>query len=293
VAVLEAALRGDWSNLLVGEGLYVAPDNGFNRWFLEQLALRRRTGGPLGRLPVSGPRRSAAEMTGPVGAELALRLSLPAHLEAVGAATFLGALPGWPEAALVAELDRVALSTSDLAVAERCWRVGAGLRGAVLALRRRLFHAALSGRDEHGGPRDVAGPLRQLTARRRMADSAGLVETVSEAVEARRPLWEREAALFRPPISFGTWMARVGDALRAVPPDDRHDRHAAPPGRVLHREMAHRHRRRILDAARTFETGGHPEAAVLEALEARAADWQAAAESDAAALVGSLLRATG
>ncbi|MGH2355427.1 MAG: hypothetical protein ACRDJN_27785, partial [Chloroflexota bacterium] len=140
---IEAALGGRWDDVIAGEGLFVAPDNGFNRWFLAQLETRRRTGAPLGRLPASGPRRPASETSGPVAAGQSTLLHLTAHLEPIAAEAFLGLLPGWPEAAIIAELDGAELRTIDLVVAERCWRVGAGLRGAILALRRPLFQPAL------------------------------------------------------------------------------------------------------------------------------------------------------
>ena len=127
--------------VVAGEGLFIAPDNGFNRWFVSLLETHRRTGAPLGRLPASGPR--------PGGRRGRVPLPGLAHLEPVPAATFLGPLAGWPEAAVVAELDGVDLERVDLVVAERCWRVGVGLRGAVLALRRPLFRPAAA-RDRPG-----------------------------------------------------------------------------------------------------------------------------------------------
>ncbi|HEU5316270.1 MAG TPA: hypothetical protein VFX49_09190, partial [Chloroflexota bacterium] len=166
------ALAGDWQRVLVGEGLFVAPDNGFNRWFLARLEERRRTGAPLGRMPAAGPRRAVPDVKGPVDAAQALRLQLPAHLEPVSARDFLAGVPGWEEGEIVAQLDKLNLATCDLAVAERCWRVGAGLRGAVLALKRRLFRNALAIETAAVDTRAILG---ELSRRRRASDSAALI----------------------------------------------------------------------------------------------------------------------
>lgn len=306
-AAIEAALAGDWQRVAAGEGLFVAPESGFNRWFLGRLAERRRTGAPLGRLPASGPRRPAAEVNGPVSAELATRLALPAHLEPVDAASFLGPLPGWPEAAVVAELDGLSLGEADLSVAERCWRVGVGLRGAILALRRPLFQPALQPVLPDGTPRDVAAVLRQVAARRRLRDSAGLVAAVAHSLAARRPLWEREAALLQAPLPFSAWLELIAAAQRALEsgagpeailvagagPDGEPGPSSLDPrelplelrtlARALHREMAARHRQRIVEAAAALSRDG--DAALLQALEDRRAEWKAVARADAWELV--------
>jgi len=304
---IEAALAGDWEHVAAGEGLFVAPDSGFNRWFLGRLAERRRTGAPLGRLPASGPRRAAAEVHGPVSAELATRLALPAHLEPVDAASFLGPLPGWPEAAVVAELDGLSLGEADLSVAERCWRVGVGLRGAILALRRPLFRPALQPVLPDGTPRDVAAVLRQVAARRRLRDSAGLVAAVAHSLAARRPLWEREAALLQAPLPFSTWLELITSVHRALEsgaepealpiggaePDGEPEPSPLDPrelplelrtlARALHREMAARHRQRVIEAAAALAP--EDETALLVALEQRQDEWKAAARADAWELV--------
>ena len=307
---LAAALRGSWDTVVVVEGLFVAPDNGFNRWFLDQLEARRRTGAALGRLPASGPRRPPAETRGPVDAAQAARLHLPAHLEPATAAAFLGGLPGWPEAEVVAALDRVALDAVDLAVAERCWRVGAGLRGAIRALRRPLFRPALEAAAPAGGPpRDVAAVLRQVAARRRAADSADLVRAVAHSVVRRRALWEREQSVLAPPLTFGAWAGLLAEArsdragLRtavaegaagsnpaagADPRDAAARALALAPARALYREASARHRRRVLAAAADLAGKGLDEVRILEALEERAAEWRAAAMADAAELAASI-----
>jgi hypothetical protein len=294
---VEAALGGRWHEVLAGEGLFVAPESGFNRWFLAQLEERRRTGAPLGRLPASGPRRPAGETSGPVGPAQLARLLLPAHLEPVTAEHFLAALPGWPSAEVVAELDGQPLVEMELSVAERCWRVGVGLRGAVLALRRPLFRPAVDSIGPDGAPRNVAPLLRQFIARRRPADSAGLVAAVARSVAQRRPLWDREAAVLQPPLSLSAFMARLTGAHRLVSATDEPERAAAgevalanepattrAAGRVFYREFSQRHRRRVLAAAAALASESGKEESILAGLEARLAEWRAAAESDAAAL---------
>src|SRR5439155_26648179 len=102
-----------------------------------------------------------------------------------------------------------------LSVGERCWRVGVGLRGAVMALRRPLFRPALATMGPDGAPRDISGMLRQVVARRRPEDSAALVAALARSIEQRRPLWEREAAVLQCPLSYSALMLRLGEARRA------------------------------------------------------------------------------
>jgi hypothetical protein len=289
---VEGALAGRWEEVVAGEGLFIAPDNGFNRWFVSRLEAHRRTGAPLGRLPASGPRRIPGEGGSPY---------LASHLEPVTAATFLAPLAGWPEASVVAELDGVDPLRVDLVVAERCWRVGAGLRGAVLALRRPLFRPALPETRPDGTPREVTPGLRQLLARRRLADSGVLVGAVAHSLDVRRPSWEREGELLRPPLTYPAWIARVrewrqpgggpergeeevpggGPALGAETPAEEGERAT---GRELYRELGLRHRRRVLAAAAELEGSVSDEGSLLDALEARQPEWREALLADAAEL---------
>lgn len=204
VQVLEAALAGRWDEVLAVEGLFIAPDNGFNRWFVAQMEHYRRTGTPLPRLPAFGPRRTEGTAgTGPEGATA--RLGLASHLFPTTAASFLGNLPGWPEAAVVAEADGGTLERMDLSVAERTWRVGVGLRGAILAINRPLFHGPLVDRRPNREPLNLAPVLQRVLKRKRPADSAGLVAAVAYTLGERAPLWERESALIRSPLSYTAW----------------------------------------------------------------------------------------
>jgi hypothetical protein len=305
VGAVESALAGRWDAVIAGEGLFIAPDNGFNRWFVSLLENHRRTGAPLGRLPASGPRRPL------------MSPYLLAHLEPVPAETFLGPLAGWPEAAVVAELDGVDLARVDLVVAERCWRVGVGLRGALLALRRPLFRPSLQDTGPGGRPREAAAGLRELARRRRLRDSEALVAAVALTLDTRRPLWEREGAILRTPLGYPAWTARLhehrlaGEAEGAASdggPAGAGDGGAgagageplgeAPAGgerasgRALYREMGQRHRRRVLTAAAELAQGVTDEVALLEALEGRQAHWREAALQDAAELAGRLLAGT-
>ena len=263
-AAVEAVLAGRWDDVVAGEGLFIAPDNGFNRWFVSRLEANRRTGAPLGRLPASGPRRTAD--TAPF---------LASHLAPVAAPTFLAPLAGWSEAGVVAELDGADLERVDLSVAERCWRVGVGLRGAVLALRRPLFRPALAEAHPDGTPREVTPGLRQLAARRRLEDSGALVGAVARSLEVRRASWEREAALLRTPLGYPAWITRLRD-LRGGKP--------GPDGRALHRELGQRHRARILEAAAALGATCPDEGDLLDALEARQTEWREASLADGADL---------
>lgn len=284
-AAVGAALQGEWGSVLVTEGLFVAPENGFNRWFLAQLAERRRTGAPLGRMPVSGPRRSVTDVRGPVDAAQAVRLQLPSHLETLSVHDFLGSVPGWQEAEVVAALDGVQLDTVDPSIAERCWRVGAGLRGAVLGLRRRLFHSALP---VDGIELDSCAVLNQMVKRRVPRDSGALVGAIAQFVAGRRPLWERESALMRTPLSFAAWSGKIGDALRDVPAARRQQviKDAASP-RVAYRELTRRHTHRVVADARELDADEMEDIYVLETIEQRADLFYAASLQDAEELAAS------
>ncbi|HEV2125082.1 MAG TPA: hypothetical protein VGW38_20220 [Chloroflexota bacterium] len=279
---LEAAWQARWDDVLVTEGLFVAPDNGFNRWFIDQLETRRRTGAPLGRMPSSGPRRSGSMVDGPVDAAAAERLQLPVHTEQLTVDEFLSVLPGWTEAAVVAESDGVSLQRVDLAIAERCWRVAVGLRGAVLAMNRRLFHPPLRALDKPEV--EISKTLRHVITRRRPADSAELVGVISHSVAARRPLWEREAALLRPPTSFAAWSLRLSEARGAVARSEDGARladQAGVPARALYKDLVAQHVERVVSAARELEQQGLDDLALLDTLEGRASEWQERAASDA------------
>jgi hypothetical protein len=225
-------------------------------------------------------------------------------MESVSAAEFLGPLPGWPAASVIAELDGQSLAAMDLSVAERCWRVGAGLRGAILALRRPLFRPMLESVWPDGTPRDVAHLLREVASRRRIVDSTGLIATVSRSLDQRRPLWQREAAVLQIPLSFGGFVNLLGEARRAaqapVPgaTDGRLAEGSSASGvsassgvarataRTLYRELSQQHRRRVLAAAAALARQGHDEATMLGVLEERLPEWRAAAEAATQAAVG-------
>jgi hypothetical protein len=218
-------------------------------------------------------------VAGPVDAARAARLNLPAHLETIGAGAFLSDLAGWSEGELVAELDCVDLGAADLSVVERCWRAGAGLNGAVLALRRRLFAPALDRYDTAGRPREVTAALRRVVARRKPPDSTGLIGAVAQTLDARRPLWEREATVLRAPVGFTSWTARLPSGRRSA---EGHRRTS----RALYAEMHRRHRERVVTAAAELAGQGLEEVPILEAMEARADEWVEDALADAASLSG-------
>ena len=283
-SVITAALSSDWDHLLLGEGLFVAPDNGFNRWFLSRLEDRRRTGASLGRMPASGPRRSRSDVSGPVDAAQQSRLTLPSHLEPIGARDFLAGVPGWEEAGIVAKLDGANLEAFDLAVAERCWRVGVGLRGAVVALKRRLFRNQLPIETRAVDPPAV---LREVLRRRRSADSAALVGAIAQFVAGRQALWAREAAVLRTPVAFGSFAVKVGETLRGrhrPGPGEAPPARGGPSARMLYRELARCHVTRVARLAAELEADGLEDAALLDALGARADALREECEADAGRL---------
>jgi hypothetical protein len=152
----------------------------------------------------------------------------------------------------------------------------------------------------------VTPGLRQLLARRRLADSGALVGAVAHSLDVRRPLWEREGELLRPPLTYPAWMARVrewrqpgggsegggeeaeggGAAGAAEPPAEEGERAT---GRELYRELGLRHRRRVLAAAAELEGTVPDEDSRLDALETRQPEWREALLADAAELARRLM----
>ena len=296
--IVTQVLAGDWQGLALVEGLFVAPDTGFNRWFLQEIEHRRRTGRGAPRLPFRGRRRDEEPVDGAMP-------GLPAHLEPVTAKEFLGTLAGWPEAAVIARLDGIDLDAVDPSIAERCWRVGNGLRGALLAIRRRLFEPPAELRDASGSPANVVSILARVGARE-SGRSGALVRAVADALDRRRAAWEDEARVLNFPVGYDTWAtwfaaARHGDAaIEPVDPvilealtaigsdgteiDDSARRTFARSCRTAHRAATQRHRARIVAAARAAYASGLDEAATIEAVRARHDEWVEAVRMDAARL---------
>ena len=112
-------MAGNVGSTIVPEGIFIAPDSAFNRW-LHRLLANVRPGVRLPRLPRGAPAtRSRGD-----------GFQLLAHLEPVAPATMLGTLEGWSEAGRLAALDGRRLAAAELTLAERYWRLGAGLYGA-------------------------------------------------------------------------------------------------------------------------------------------------------------------
>ena len=289
------ALAGDWDGIALVDGLFVAPDTGFNRWFLQEIEHRRRTGWGGPRMPFRVRRRDEE----PVGGAMP---GLPAHLEPVSPGDFLGNLAGWPEADVVARLDGIHLGDVDPSIAERCWRVGNGLRGALLAIRRRLFEPPEELRDASGRPANVVPILSRVVARV-SGRSGALVQAVADALERRRSAWEDEALVLSFPVGYDTWAtwfagARHEDAgSEPLDPaiveasaslggdgndaDDVSRRAFARSCRTTHRAATQRHRARVVLAARAAYDSGLDEAATLELVRRRHEEWVSAVRADA------------
>jgi len=306
VEAIRLALAADWDTVAITEGLFVAPDSGFNRWFLEEVEQRRRSGRPPPRLLYRSRRRDEPSGALDAGASLGFQ----AHLEPIAARDFLGGLAGWPEAAIVAKCDGIDLDAVDIAVAERCWRVGNGLRGALLAISRRLFLPPTEHLDASGNPRDVVSVLRQVAARH-SGTSEALIEAISTALEARRARWDAEATLLAFPVPYATWAQRFeevrrdgtggdgaslvdevaellasdgSDQLSASGEEDAARRLIARSTRTAHREAHQRHRERVLAEARLLIESGVDETGMIAQLEARRDDWSSHVMDDAGVL---------
>lgn len=177
---LRSWLRG--GTVVSADGLFAAPDTGFNRAHIASKGNARR------RRPI---------------AHDDVRLVATSELD------YLGALPGWHEALALRDLDGIPFGTPvDLSISERYYRLGAGVAGALATIETPLF-----------GERPSIDTLAQLRARLstgRARSSVALVTIVAEELQTRRGPLDRRKALDRYPIAFRDVVARAQRYLSGV-----------------------------------------------------------------------------
>lgn len=255
-ATLARMLAGNTGSTLVPEGVFIAPDSAFNRW-LRSLLATVRPGTRLPHLPRGSPAtRSRAGF------------QLMAHLESVAPATMLGSLEGWTEASQLAALDGRRLAEEQLTLAERYWRLGAGLYGALRTLHRPVFSQLPAGWD-------AAPALNRLIRSIRPDSASAVLVALARAVERRRPQWAREQEVLRCPVGFRAWLRRaeavgfdieIGELAGLV--------------RRTHGVLTASHRQRVTEVARQLHDQGKSNQQVLAALAERRDDWRAATDED-------------
>ena len=264
-AALTALMAGNVGSTIVPEGIFIAPASAFNRW-LHKLLANVRPGVRLPRLPRGAPAtRSRGD-----------GFQLLAHLEPVAPATMLGTLEGWSEAERLATLDGQRLDAQELTLAERYWRLGAGLHGAL----RTLYRPVLA---QLPAAWDATPALARLMRRVRPANAAALLSALARAVEQRRPLWAREKEVLRCPVGFRAWLRRAEQAGFEVETGE-----FAGSVRRKHGSLAASHRQRVTAAARQLHQQRQTNRQALTALEARSSEWLAATDEDITAALAQL-----
>lgn len=262
---LTALMAGNVGSTIVPEGIFIAPDSAFNRW-LHRLLANVRPGVRLPRLPRGAPAtRSRSD-----------GFQLLAHLEPVAPAAMLGTLEGWSEGERLAALDGRRLNAAELTVAERYWRLGAGLHGAL----RTLYRPVLA---QLPAAWDATPALNRLVRRVRPHDAALLLSALARAVEQRQPQWAREKEVLRCPVGFRAWLRHAEAAGFEVETGE-----FAGTVRRKHGSLAASHRQRVTAAARQLHQQRQTNRQVLTALEARSDEWSAATDEDITAALAQL-----
>ena len=222
------------------DGLFFSPDSKPNRQFLESPENRRQEY-PLEPKDVV--------------------------LETVDGAAFFGTLPWWPQAKRLAELDRSTRSLDYLEGAERYYRLGAGVGGAIIKLQTSIFG---------GDPPDVdvAPEVEQTLQQHHCRTSLELLEHFRRLMEARNERLRRARELARCPYSFREMLADLGRLGVRVSLDDERSRDARERWGRVHRQIVEAHRATVNAAGRaqTEETGS--EAAALAALDRRRSELE-------------------
>ena len=188
----------------------------------------------------------------------------------------LGTLEGWSEAGRLATLDGQRLDAQELTLAERYWRLGAGLHGAL----RTLYRPVLA---QLPAAWDATPALNRLMRRVRPANAAALLSALARAVEQRRPQWAREKEVLRCPVGFRAWLRRAEQAGFEVETGE-----FAGTVRRKHGSLAGNHRQRVTAAALQLHQQRQTNRQVLTALEARSSEWLAATDEDITAALAQL-----
>ena len=194
-----------------------------------------------------------------------------AILRPVDPEEFFSALPGWDLAQAMAHTDGAYLGT--LESADRYYRLGAGVLGALRRLRTALFDADAA---EIDGPTELA----RLRRERRLMTTGELIAYLDRALIARAELVDRLRAVERGAYPFGLF--RQDLVARGIPAGgaDWERRWGRLHGAVI-RSVGEQ----VRTAGRELLARGHTEAQALAALDARRAAWTALARRALAELL--------
>ena len=196
--------------------------------------------------------------------------------QAIDPTQFFGPLPGWEQALRLASLDRSIHSLGSIDGATAYYRLGAGLRGALLRLNTPIFSPDLA-------DGDVEQELENLIASRRPANSAAVIAALEPDLARRAERQQRLRELTRSPFTFDQFRARLssrGIDLDAVAEPVEKNRLVE-----RYRLIARRHRERLIKAGQSLLARGFTEAQALVALEKRTAEFEQRAAADAQAIL--------
>jgi hypothetical protein len=219
-----------WSEsdtLTVVDGTFVAPATGFNRAQVQSAGNKKR------------------------------RRALTAddvHLIRVTEHAYLRGLPGYDESLFLRALDGLDPdSRVDLSVAERYYRMGAGIVGAILVIQSPLFG--------DGAPPDTLETVRAIVQANHCSSSLALMEAIRADHTKRRSVLEQRQRLERYPVPFREVAERVS---RRTP--GRNSSKAAL--RAAYEQLRDRYRAALHFRGAELLAAGASEGEVLRRLEA-------------------------
>ena len=182
-------------------------------------------------------------------------------LEGVAGRGFFDALPWWPQALFLAELDRVAATLDDVDGAERYYRLGAGLGGALVKLKTPIFAT-------EPAASDVPEEATRLLAERRFRTGEEIIQHLRGSMADRDARVRRLKDLIRCPYGYGEMLSDLAAAGVVVP-----ERSDGPDGRAarerwgaVHRAIAAEHRAAVQTAGMALLRSGQSEVAALDSL---------------------------
>jgi hypothetical protein len=186
--------------------------------------------------------------------------------EAVDGAAFFGALSWWPQARRLAELDRATRSLELLDGAERYYRLGAGVGGAILRLHTSIFAT-------EPPELDVASEVEDTLREYRLRSSLELVEYFRKLMESRNERLRRARELARCPYGFREMLGDLARLGVHVSLEDENSRVERERWGKLHRQIADAHRA-VVNAAGLALAEAGSEASALAALERRRPEFE-------------------
>jgi len=223
------------SEPVAGDGFFFVPDSRPNHEFLESPANRRQ------EFPIE-PKEVV--------------------FEKVDGVAFFGSLPWWPQALRLAQLDRMERSLETLEGAERYYRLGAGLGGALLKLNTSIFAA-------EPPPLDVSAAIDELLQRLRLRSSLEVIGHLRQLMDQRGERLRRLKELARCPYSFREMLGDLAARGVVVPEGEGADRAERERWGQVHRAIASAHREAVDVAGLELVGRGQSEPAALAALERR------------------------